>query len=301
MSSAGLMLNPNWLNTFKTLIDVGHFTKTADKLFMTQPGVSQHIRKLEESCGQSLLRRDKKSFELTEQGQQVYDYAKQLAQNEIDLLEKLSFDDPFAGRCKIACSGSLALLLYPKLLDLQSQYPELVVQLEAAPNYRILSEVQQGRIDIGIVTHIPNPGFFDAETLGHEPLCLIFPNGYDFTSNLTESIFKLGLIRHPDVDHYLPIYFTQSGEYELGCLNIDDIPTSGYVNQINQILHPVSKKLGFTVLPQSAVDNFHDVARLRVFRPKNKVRETLFLVKKRNRELPTRFNTILAKLKAHFQ
>jgi DNA-binding transcriptional LysR family regulator len=45
------MLNPNWLKTFVTLIDTGHFTKTAEKLFMTQPGVSQHINKLENSCG----------------------------------------------------------------------------------------------------------------------------------------------------------------------------------------------------------------------------------------------------------
>ena len=32
------MLNPVWLHTFKTLIEVGHFTQTAEKLFMTQPG-----------------------------------------------------------------------------------------------------------------------------------------------------------------------------------------------------------------------------------------------------------------------
>jgi DNA-binding transcriptional LysR family regulator len=180
------MLNPNCLNTFKTLIDIGHFTRTAEALFMTQPGVSQHIRKLEESCGQSLLRRDKKSFELTDQGQRVYDCAKQLALNEIDLLEKLSFDDPFAGHYQLACSGSLALLLYPQLLALQSQHPQLIAQLEAAPNHRILSEVQQGRTDIGIVTHIPNPSLFDVETLGGEPLCLIFPTSADFTCNSTE-------------------------------------------------------------------------------------------------------------------
>ncbi|MFT6927030.1 MAG: DNA-binding transcriptional LysR family regulator [Psychromonas sp.] len=38
------MLKPFWLNTFKTLIEVGHFTQTAEKLNMTQPGVSQHIK-----------------------------------------------------------------------------------------------------------------------------------------------------------------------------------------------------------------------------------------------------------------
>ncbi|WP_260847496.1 LysR family transcriptional regulator [Shewanella algae] len=69
------MINPNWLKTFKTLIDTGHFTKTADVLFMTQPGVSQQIRKLEESCGHALIRRINKTFEITEQGKLVYEYA----------------------------------------------------------------------------------------------------------------------------------------------------------------------------------------------------------------------------------
>ena len=42
------MINPTWLNTFCTLVEVNHFTQTAERLFMTQSGVSQHIKKLEQ-------------------------------------------------------------------------------------------------------------------------------------------------------------------------------------------------------------------------------------------------------------
>ena len=52
------MLNPQWLRTFQTLVDIGHFTRTAEMLNMTQPGVSQHIRKLEQACGYNLLNRE---------------------------------------------------------------------------------------------------------------------------------------------------------------------------------------------------------------------------------------------------
>ena len=68
-----IMLNPIWLNTFKTLVDVGHFTKTAELLHMTQPGVSQHINKLEAACGYPLIKRFNKKFELTIYGRKVYD------------------------------------------------------------------------------------------------------------------------------------------------------------------------------------------------------------------------------------
>ncbi|WP_350608878.1 LysR family transcriptional regulator, partial [Pseudoalteromonas sp. AC40-MNA-CIBAN-0181] len=38
------MINITWLRTFCTLFEVGHFTRTAERLHMTQSGVSQHIR-----------------------------------------------------------------------------------------------------------------------------------------------------------------------------------------------------------------------------------------------------------------
>ena len=294
------MLNPNWLNTFVTLIDTGHFTKTAEKLFMTQPGVSQHIRKLEQACGHSLIRRDKKSFELTEQGRLVYQYAGELAQNEHELLEKLTFDDPFTGEYTIACSGALALILYPKLLDLQIQHSQLVVQLKSAPNHQILNDIQLGIIDIGIVTQIPHHSLFDVQELGQEQLCLVLPANIKTDHYGGQLLTELGLINHPDAEHYLSLYFSQSQESSFSHLNISEIPVSGYVNQISQILQPVAKGLGFTVLPKSAIDSFDDSQNLKIFTPPNPVIEPLYRVKKRNRVLPARFETVNSKLQEHF-
>jgi DNA-binding transcriptional LysR family regulator len=286
------MLNPVWLNTFITLVDTGHFTKTAEKLFMTQPGVSQHISKLEQACGHSLIRREKKSFELTEQGRLVYEYAEELAKKEHELLDNLAFDDPFSGSYKIACSGSLALTLYPQLLDLQTQHPKLVVQLKAAPNHQILNEIQQGITDIGIVTHNPPDTLFDVQKLGQEQLCLVLPAMVE-TVNVSVSLLKeLGLIQHPDAAHYLTLYFAQNQASDFVDMNINEIPVSGYVNQISQILQPVARGLGFTVLPKSAVDNFQDLNNIKVFQQQKAVMESLYLVKKRNRQLPARFDTV---------
>ena len=66
------MINPIWLHTFCTLVDVGHFTRSADKLHMTQSGVSQHIKKLELQLASELLVREGKSFNLTDAGKKVY-------------------------------------------------------------------------------------------------------------------------------------------------------------------------------------------------------------------------------------
>ncbi|WP_428773191.1 LysR family transcriptional regulator [Vibrio sp.] len=286
------MLNPVWLNTFKTLVDIGHFTKTAEKLFMTQPGVSQHIRKLEQSCGHSLLKRENKSFELTEAGRLLYQYTIEQQQNEAALLDSFSFDDPHRGEYRIACSGSIALPLYPHLLSLQSQHPKLVIRLEAAPNYKILNDIQEGNVDVGIVTHVPNPSLFDTSVIGQEPLCLFIPRDTVHQSTPLETLCQLGLIHHPDAEHYLSLYLSQSSDPGLASLQLKDIPVSGYVNQINQILIPVAQGLGFTVLPHSAISSFSDADKITLFPSDADVYETLYLVKKRNRSLPARFDFV---------
>ncbi|WP_286266530.1 LysR family transcriptional regulator [Thalassotalea atypica] len=286
------MLNPNWLNTFVALVDSGHFTKTAEKLFMTQPGVSQHINKLEKACGHSLIIRTKKSFVITEQGRLVYHYAKKLMFAEHTLFEHLAFDDPYSGDCTLACSGSVSLLLYPKLLEIQCQHPNLVVKLKAAPNHQILFDIKEGVIDQGIVTDIPNKIFYDAKELGKEELYLVVPANIDTDVDISKLTMELGLIHHPDAEHYLSLYFSQNTEQNLEQVDISSIPIVGAINQISQILEPISTGIGFTVLPKSAVESFHNVNRLKVIKLNKPVIETLYLVKQKQRVLPARFKTI---------
>ncbi len=68
------MINQQWLHTFLSLAEVGHFTQTAEKLSMTQPGVSQQIKKLEEQVEAFLLNRIGKRFELIREGEILYQF-----------------------------------------------------------------------------------------------------------------------------------------------------------------------------------------------------------------------------------
>ncbi|MFT6154656.1 MAG: DNA-binding transcriptional LysR family regulator [Bermanella sp.] len=297
------MLNPAWLHTFKTLVETGHFTETANKLFMTQPGVSQHIKKLEANCGHSLITRNKKRFELTEQGRLVYSYAKDVKSNEVSLLERLNFDDPFSGVCKLACPGALALSLYPHLLELQINHPQLIIQLEVAPNSKIVKGIESGEFDFGIVTNQPSAQQFNFEKVGSDELCLILPKKQgdialkEYGGDVLMCIKTLGLIDHPDAKHYLATYFSLSNLAELAKVNTSEIPVTGYVNQLVQILIPVSNGLGFTVLPQSAFDRFADRERLKIIKPNSRVMEHLLGVKARNRQLPARYKNVIEHIK----
>ncbi len=294
------MLNPLWLKTFQTLIDTGHFTKTAERLFMTQPGVSQHIKKLERACGHTLIARHHKTFEITEAGQSVYHYARQIEHQQAELINSLNIEDPYSGSVSLSCSGALALLLYPPLLNLQCKHPTLIAKLEAAPHYKILADVLSGECDIGIVTHIPSDSRFESETLGIEPLCLMLPASRSIKNATPEDLKTMGLIKHPDAFHYLSLYFAQCGEPLLEKINIDELPVTGYVNQLSQILLPVAKGLGFTVLPKSALDSFPDRDNIAIYHASHEVVETLYFLTKRHRQLPQRFTTIMKEIAGHF-
>lgn len=284
-----------------TLVETGHFTKAADRLYMTQPGVSQHIQKLELACGHALIERENKGFELTEQGRLVFQYAQQLEISERVLHEQLMFDDPFAGSCSIACSGALALVLYPKLIALQKQHKELIIHLKAAPNAQILNDIESGLIDVGLVTHIPNPLSFSVEEIGQEELCLVLPNSFENSQLNAQDLLDLGLINHPDAEHYLSLLFAKNAGLGLSELSFSELNITGSVNQINQILLAVAGEVGFTVLPKSAVDSFHLPQQLTIFRSGNQVMETLYRVTKKKRNLPARFKAVNTLLNQHFE
>ncbi|MBU2978335.1 LysR family transcriptional regulator [Alteromonas sp. C1M14] len=291
------MLNPVWLDTFCTLVETGHFTLTAEKKFMTQPGVSQHIKKLERACGYVLLERDNKQFLLTEAGRKLYRYACKLQDEEKRLLDELGEDSPYAGQCRLACSGALATRLYPALLGLQQMHQDLIIHLEAAPHGRILEAIQSGQTDIGIVTQPPAATHFAIQALGKEHLCLVLPPTMANTPVTPQRLTELGLIRHPDVLHYLGLFLYDCGDEAIASIRPDKLKTKGYVNQIGQILLPVQQGFGFTVLPFSAVESAKVANKVYVPSFPKDVVEPLYLISQHRRALPQRFNTIVDKLR----
>lgn len=293
-------LNPLWLSTFRSVVETRNFTETAKQLFMTQPGVSQHIRKLEQACDCQLLDRRDRSLELTHQGEAVYRYALQLQQQEQQLLSSLQADDPYRGDIVCACSGSQALTLYPQLLTIQQQHPQLNIHLEVAPNHSILNGILDASIDFGIVTHFNSDHRYQADALAAEELCLLLPANNEQQPLNLATLQQLGLIDHPDAYHYLSLYFSGCGEVDLQAISPDSLPKRGYINQLSQILLPVSQGMGFTVLPRSAVDAFPEKNKLRIYQAKRTVNQPRHIISKKQRKLPARSVHLMQQVKDWF-
>ena len=63
----------------------------------------------------------------------------------------------------------------------------------------------------------------------------------------------------------------------------------GYINQLSQMLLPVSEGLGYTVLPTSTLDFVSSADKLTVYKAKNEVTEPLYCVQSRHSSLPARY------------
>lgn len=285
------MINPLWLKTFCTLADIGHFTKTATILFMTQSGVSQHIKKLEQQLNTLLLIREGKSFSLTNAGIKLHQQGKILLNSAAELEASIKQDDAFSGELTIASPGSVGLKLYPHLLSIQQQHSHLVVDYSFAPNMDIAEKVSKREVDIGLVTEVTNVKNISYEQVAVEPLVLVTSN--KIKSLNWHKLLQLGFIKHPDAEHHSQQLLSKNfSEFE----HIEQFDHKGFSNQISLILEPVSRGIGFTVLPFYAVNSFHKQKNIHIHKLDHQVNETLYLCSNRHSLKTKRYTYIRSEI-----
>ena len=142
---------------------------------MTQSGVSQHIRKLEEQLDTDLLIRQGKQFSLTNAGEQLYREAGEILQRLSNLEQRIGEDPPYEGLVRLMSPGSVGLKLYPQLLTLQQQHPNLIIDYRFAPNSDIERALVNHEIDIGLMTDISDDVTVSCTPMAQEALVLITP------------------------------------------------------------------------------------------------------------------------------
>lgn len=274
------MINVTWLRTFCTLAEVGHFTRTAERLYMTQSGVSQHIRKLEEQLDTDLLIRQGKQFSLTNAGEQLYREAGEILQRLSNLEQRIGEDPPYEGLVRLMSPGSVGLKLYPQLLTLQQQHPKLVIDYRFAPN----ADIEQAFIS-------------DDETISCKPMAqeaLILVTPATTVEPSWEQLMALGFIDHPDGAHHAGMLLTANYEQ---FQHINDFEKKGFSNQIGLILEPVSRGIGFTVLPAHAVAAYPKPELINSHHLPVAVSETLYLAVRQQQALSNRMHTVINAVK----
>ncbi|MDH2375373.1 LysR family transcriptional regulator [Cobetia sp. 3AK] len=255
------MLQPQWLRTFRTLVSVGNFTRTAEQLDLTQAAVSQHVRHLETQLGKLLIRHPRK-LELTPAGHALLDYAREMETAEQRLAQRLAGNEDSHGDIRLITPGSIGLALYPRLLALQQASPGLNIHHRFAPTREVVESVLENRFELGIVTQKPDDPRLSVTELTREPLELVVPAGVEIHD--WRDLETLGFIDHPDGQDMASRLLSRRFPGNPG---VRSLPRSGSTNQISLILEPVARGLGFSVVPRHAREAFQNPQAIKVVAP----------------------------------
>jgi DNA-binding transcriptional LysR family regulator len=147
------MLNFHQLTTFVTVISEGSMTAAADKLYLTQPAVSQQIRNLEEELGVELLVRGVRQIKPTPQGEILYDHARKILQQvQVAEVAIKSMGAELRGVIKIGTLSSIGLhLMSPIIGRLMRHNPDLQVRVDYNHGEELFKNFKKGALDILIL------------------------------------------------------------------------------------------------------------------------------------------------------
>ncbi|ALV05618.1 LysR family transcriptional regulator [Roseateles depolymerans] len=266
------MVNPHWMRSFLAVVETGGFTRAADRLGLTQAAVSQHLRHLEAEFGPLLIRHPR-LIELTPAGQALREYGQEVEFAAKRLNSRLSDASHTSGELSLISPGSVGLALYPILLSLQSAHPGLVVRHRFAPDPEAREAVLSKQYELGLVTLKPEDARLSAHAFLQEPLELVVPAGEAVAG--WADLERLGFIDHPDGQAMATRLLTRQLPGNPG---IGHLPSRGFSNQIALILEPVSRGLGFTVIPRHARQAFARQDAIQVVELGEAVWDTLWLI-----------------------
>ena len=137
---------------FYTVAKYKHMTKASEELHISQPAISQQIKKLEDQLDCALFLRSNKGMELTEEGKMLYEHVK----GAIELInnaenEFTSFKDLSKGEIKIGCSTTLTkLVLIDSLKNFHKDYPNININITNDLTSNLINDLKLGKLDFVI-------------------------------------------------------------------------------------------------------------------------------------------------------
>lgn len=145
-------MNLKQLEAFVQVAEGGSFSKAAKELFLTQPTISAHIASLEKELNVRLFIRNTKEVSLSEDGKELYKYAKPMLDLERKIEERFGGEEKMGKHCvTIAASTVPAQYLLPEILKRYNEkYPEEQLKILEMDSAKVVLRVIDHMVDVGL-------------------------------------------------------------------------------------------------------------------------------------------------------
>ncbi|WP_024769118.1 LysR family transcriptional regulator [Aquimarina macrocephali] len=242
---------------FMAVAEELHFRKAADRLFISQPGLSRQIKQMEEIIGVALFVRSKRKVTLTAAG--VY-LKKELDYifNHIDFTIRQTrlIDKGSDGEIRIGFLGSAIQTIIPALLvKANEEYPNIQFSLEEMSNYLQVEGIVKDQLDLGFVRLARVPDGIEIKTVHTDTFSLVLPMNH----HLNEKTFKS--VKQVADEHFILFSSDYSSVYYDKIMSIcEDKGFSPIVSHksvhAQTIFKLVESGLGVAIVPTSLQQGF---------------------------------------------
>jgi DNA-binding transcriptional LysR family regulator len=145
------MYDPVLLRTFLAVAGSGSFTGAGVQLGLSQPTVSQHIRRLEETVGKPLILRDTRDVRLTDAGDALTGFANSILAAHASA-ERYFDTGATKGRLRFGAADDLAITQLPRILrHFRSSNPQVSLELTVGQSDGLAKRLAAGQLDLVFV------------------------------------------------------------------------------------------------------------------------------------------------------
>ncbi len=257
------MVNIRQIRSFQAVVELGNFSRAAERLGTSQASVSHAINDLETLLGARLFDRTTRRVELTEAGQIFAAGALAgLAEMDRSIEAVRDLSKLRAGLVRIAAPSLLAATVLPRLtMKMASVYPNLKLSIEDLGVDLIVNKVRNGLCDLGVGTFNSDEENIDSQHILSDRLLLFTWQEHEFRSREE--------VGWTDLQNQRIITLTRESKIrlltEIG-FESANLALRPYmeVHQIHTALSLVENQIGVAVLPTyafSALNNRRIIAR----------------------------------------
>jgi DNA-binding transcriptional LysR family regulator len=176
--SGKTMLDAHQLNIFLVAAETLNFTQAAERLHMSQPSISQHIRALEKHFDEELFIRQGRSLILSDAGRVLIPLAQQFVKQSTRINEAMSsLKGHIKGRINIGCNAISGRYILPTYFaQFHNHYPEVTISCQTGFCESSLEELRNGNFHFLFTNDgkVSEP-CFEVEKLLQEEIVLIAP------------------------------------------------------------------------------------------------------------------------------
>ncbi|TKG97201.1 LysR family transcriptional regulator [Puteibacter caeruleilacunae] len=234
-----------------------HFRKAAERLFISQPGLSRQIKQMEDELGVKLFTRHNRKVELTAAGSYLQQELKNNFRQLDDLIHHAKLlNDGIKGHLNLGFVGSAMQKVIPDiLLKLKQTHPNILFSLNEMDNKQQIEALLNKEIDVGFVRVERVPGELQIRALEEDTFSLVLPENHP----INETTFKsLAQLKDESFILFNPAY--SESYYEKIMQIFDDsgfTPTTSHSTvDASSIYRLVENDFGISIVPTSLKHGF---------------------------------------------